>query len=107
MITTRIYLGKEKEKQRSELQATALGYDPENDEAPRVLASGRGKVAQQIINIAMENGIPLREDPILAAALSSININDEIPPELYAVVAEIFAYLFRIREKRASRNNHG
>ena len=107
MITNRIYLGKEKGKKRSELQATALGYDPESDVAPRVLASGRGKIAQQIINIAMENGIPLREDPILAAALSNININEEIPPELYAVVAEIFAYLFRIREKKAAGNSKG
>ena len=70
------------------------------DAAPRVLATGRGKIAQQIIDLAIANGIPLREDPILAAALSNIDVNEEIPTELYAVVAEVFAYIYRIRGKR-------
>jgi flagellar biosynthesis protein len=83
--------------------ATALTYDPGVDQAPRVVASGRGKIAEKIIALAQENGIPIREDPLLADALSKININEVIPPELYAVVAEILAYIFRIREHQIIR----
>jgi flagellar biosynthesis protein len=102
MITKRIYLdGDKKESQR--LRATALGYDPEKDAAPHVLATGRGLIAQQIIEIAQANRIPLREDPILAEALSTLDVSQEIPPELYAVVAEIFAYIFRVREKHLGK----
>lgn len=78
--------------------AAAVSYDPASDSAPKVVASGQGKMAEQIITLAKENGIPIREDPLLADALSRININEVIPPELYAVVAEILAYIFRIRE---------
>lgn len=99
MIVNRIRLGKEKEKENSPLQATALGYTPDIDVAPRVLAAGKGKIAQQIIELAQSNGIPIREDPILSAALSTIDINEEIPPELYSVIAEVFAYIYRIQGK--------
>ena len=99
MIVNRIRLSKEKEKNQNPLQATALGYTLGEDVAPRVLAAGRGKIAQQIIDLANSNGIPIREDPILSAALSNIDINEEIPPELYAVVAEVFAYIYRIQGK--------
>lgn len=79
------------------LTATALGYDPESDEAPVVLASGRGKIAEQIIQIAKDNQIPIHDDPILAQTLARIQINEVIPPELYLVVAQIFAYIQRVR----------
>jgi flagellar biosynthesis protein len=103
MIVNKIRLNDEKKDPKSQLRATALGYDMDRDAAPRVLATGRGKIAQQIIDLAVANGIPLREDPILAAALANIDVNEEIPPELYAVVAEVFAYIYRIRDKRISR----
>jgi flagellar biosynthesis protein len=77
--------------------ATAIGYNPEADIAPVVLASGRGKIAEQIISIARANQVPIHEDPLLASTLSKININDVIPPELYTVVAQVFAYIYRIR----------
>lgn len=78
-------------------KATALGYDPEHDEAPRVLASGEGLIAEQIIAIAKANGIPIREDPILAEALSKVDIGQAIPPELYPLVAEVLAYIYRLQ----------
>jgi flagellar biosynthesis protein len=90
------------ESENKRLHATALGYDPEKDSAPRVLASGQGKIAEQIIALAQANGIQIREDPVLAMALSGIDINAEIPPELYTVVAEILAYVYRIRTHRQS-----
>ena len=68
------------------------------DSAPVVLASGRGKIAEQIIDHCAEQiRVPIHEDPLLASTLSKININDVIPPELYTVVAQVFAYIYRIR----------
>jgi flagellar biosynthesis protein len=77
--------------------AVALGYDPEKDQAPRVLASGRGILAEQILTLARDNQIPIREDAVLAAALASVEIDAQIPPELYAVVAEVLAYVYRLK----------
>jgi flagellar biosynthesis protein len=92
------------ESEHRRLRATALGYDPEKDQAPRVLASGQGKIAEQIIALAQQNGVPIREDPVLAMALSGVDINAEIPPELYTVVAQILAYIYRIRMRQNSHS---
>ena len=85
--------------QKKRKEAVALGYNPIKDEAPRVLASGKERIAEQIIEIAKKNGIPIRDDPVLTAALMQIEINDTIPPELYRVVAEVLSYIYRIRQK--------
>jgi flagellar biosynthesis protein len=79
--------------------AVALAYSPEKDLAPRVVASGSGKIAEQIVALARQHDIPLYEDPALAAALATVNLGDEIPPELYLVVAEVLAYIFRMMGK--------
>lgn len=81
-------------------KAVALGYEPENDDAPRVLASGKGIIAKKIIDVARKNGIPIRDDPVLVAALSEIDINKTIPPEMYRVVAEVLSYIYRIQQKQ-------
>lgn len=81
-------------------KAIALGYDPEKDMAPRVLASGAGLIADQILSIAKAQGIPVREDPILASALANVEVNQVIPQELYALVAEVLAYVYRIQHRR-------
>ena len=81
------------------LKAIALGYEPERDDAPCVIASGSGKTAERIIAIANDNNIPIQEDPILVAALSGVDLGSTIHPEFYAVVAEILAYIYRIRSK--------
>ncbi len=81
-------------------RAVALGYDAEHDQAPRVLASGQGVIAEQIIAVAREKGIAVREDPILLAALSGLDVGELIPPELYAVVAEVLAYVYNVKERR-------
>jgi flagellar biosynthesis protein len=60
------------------------------------LASGSGELAERIIALAQANGIPLRADPALASALAGLEVDDLIPPELYAVVAEILAFVYRI-----------
>ena len=80
-------------------KAVALGYEAEKDSAPRVLASGSGYVGEKILALAQQNNIPIHKDPLLADALSSLAVDEIIPPELYQVVAEVLAYVYRIREK--------
>lgn len=73
-------------------QAVALEYDPE-DIAPRVIASGRGALAEKIIEKAQEHDVPIHRDDKLADTLSRLEIGDMIPPELYEVVAEILIFV--------------
>ena len=80
--------------------AVAVGYNAEKDTAPRILASGQGAVAQKIIELARQNGVTLKEDPLLVAALASLEVDTLIPPELYSVVAEVLAYVYRVRERQ-------
>jgi flagellar biosynthesis protein len=79
--------------------AIARQYDPNSNGAPRVVATGRGEIADKILLIAQENKVPIREDPILAQALSMVDLDTEIPPELYAVVAEVLGWVYRLRNK--------
>ncbi|MGB9612615.1 MAG: EscU/YscU/HrcU family type III secretion system export apparatus switch protein [Candidatus Margulisiibacteriota bacterium] len=83
--------------------AVALRYDIDRDKAPLVIASGRGPVADEILRIAEENKIPLYEDPELAKLLSKLELDTEIPPELYTLVAEVLFFVYkldRMAEKR-------
>lgn len=83
--------GKE-EKREKPKQAIAIQYDAE-DAAPKVIASGRGALAERIIERAGEVGVPLHRDDELADTLSKLDIGDMIPPELYEVVAEILVFV--------------
>ncbi len=78
------------------LKAAALKYEKYKDSAPKVVAKGKGYIAEKIIEIAKENNIPIKEDPDLIEMLYKLDIYDEIPEELYKVVAEIFAYIYKI-----------
>ena len=73
-------------------QAIALEYDPSND-APTILATGRGKLAERIIEKAKESKVPVHKDDKLADTLSKLEIGDAIPPQLYEVVAEILVFV--------------
>lgn len=73
-------------------QAIALSYDP-SDNAPRVVASGRGALAERIIEKAKEAEVPVHADTKLADTLSRLEIGDAIPPELYEAVAEILVFV--------------
>ncbi len=73
--------------------AVALHYD--EDSAPRVVASGRGLVGQRIVATAEAHGVPIEHNPALAEALSGIELETAIPPELYVAVAEILAFIMR------------
>jgi flagellar biosynthesis protein len=80
--------------------AAALRYDREKENAPRVVAKGRGLIAEAIIARAREHGVPLHEDAGLAATLSALDLETEIPPELYRAVAEVLAFLYRLNAGR-------
>lgn len=80
-----------KENRRSKT-AIALEYDPE-DAAPKIIATGKGIVAEKIIDAAKEADVPIHEDSKLAATLSKLEIGEMIPPELYEVVAEILVFV--------------
>jgi len=75
--------------------AVALRYDPPREEAPRVVAKGRGEVAEQILEIALANGIAIREDADLVALLEAVELDMEIPLEAFIAVAEVLAYVYR------------
>ena len=81
--------------------AVAIHYD-EDELAPKVVAKGKGEIAEKIIAIALENNIPIQEDTVLAKALSQVDLEEMIPPELYSVVAEILAFVYRLRLKNQS-----
>jgi len=87
-----VYIMAEKEDKQKLKQAVALEYDPEDD-APRVIASGRGVLAERIIEKAQESNVPVHRDDRLADTLSRLDIGDMIPPELYEVVAEILIFV--------------
>lgn len=78
--------------------AVALRYLRDLDDAPCVIAKGKGFIAEQIIKIAKEKGIPIREDADLAEVLVKLDLGDVIPPELYKVVAEVLAYIYRMNQ---------
>ncbi|WED43269.1 EscU/YscU/HrcU family type III secretion system export apparatus switch protein [Legionella cardiaca] len=82
---------------KDKLQAVALRYDGKS--APKVTAKGEGAIAQQIIKIAKEHGVPLQHDEQLTALLAQVNLNKEIPPNLYVAVAQLLAFLYYINEK--------
>lgn len=96
MGTRRFKLSQVAKNTASPLVATALQYDPAEDNAPRVVASGQRKIAEQILAEARKHNIPIHEDYELTAALATVNLGDEIPPELYPVIAEVLAYIYRI-----------
>ncbi len=79
-------------KKEKPKQAIALSYDPKED-APKVIASGRGALAERIIEKAKESDVPVHRDDKLADTLSKLEIGDLIPPELYEVVAEILVFV--------------
>ncbi len=92
---------------RKALRAAALSYRADRDTAPRVTATGRGLVAERILEVAREAGIPVREDPALAEILSRLDPGEEIPPDTYRAVAEILAFLYRLDRERAPAHTSG
>ncbi len=76
-------------------KAVALRYDTSQDAAPKVVAKGTGEIAEKIIALAKEHGVPIQEDADLVEILAKLNLNADIPPDTYLIVAEILAFIYR------------
>ena len=85
---------------RERALAVALQYEKGTRDAPKVVAKGRGLVAEKIIALAEENGVIIEANPVLAQALSGVEIDDTIPVELYEAVAIVIGYVLRASAKR-------
>ncbi|MBW2108081.1 MAG: EscU/YscU/HrcU family type III secretion system export apparatus switch protein [Deltaproteobacteria bacterium] len=81
-------------------KAVALKYDQHRDPAPRVTAKGGGRVAERIIPLARAHGITVKDDPALVEILSKLALEQQIPPELYVVVAELLAIVYAVNGKK-------
>ena len=83
--------------------AVALKYNEEKDRAPRVVAKGDGAAARSIIEKALKHNVPVKRDDALVELLSQIDIDREIPPELYAVVAELLCWIYKANSAAEKR----
>ena len=81
-------------------KAVALKYDQLKDRAPKVIAKGRGHVAEHILAAAQKNAIPVYQNKALVNMLMALEIDREIPPELYKAIAEVMAYVYRMDSSR-------
>lgn len=80
-------------------KAVALRYETEHEDAPRVVATGQGLIAEQIVRIALDNGITVHKDSDLVEILSKLDLDALIPVEAFAAVAEILSYIYRTQGK--------
>lgn len=98
-------MAQEIKKTKKEIKhATALQYSPETDIAPKIVATGKGEVAEKIIEKALENDVPVYQDSNLAKTLSALGIGDQIPPEIYEVVAEILIFIGSVDKSYGERH---
>ena len=84
-------------------RAIALTYDPKLGNAPRVAATGMGDLAEKIIQLAEKHNIHIHNDPDLVEILSKLDLNREIPPDLYVVVAELLAFTYRLNSEESKK----
>ena len=90
---------------KEHLKAVALKYDLEKDKAPQIVALGEGHIAKSILELADQNNVPMYEDENLAQLLSKLNLNRQIPKNLFPMVAEILAIIFQMDKNIKKRLN--
>lgn len=88
---------------RNVKKAAALAYNPGENNAPKVIASGKGIIAEKIVEKAREQKIPVVEDAHLADTLVKVRLGSEIPEEMYEVVAEVLSFISRVDEAAAEK----
>lgn len=88
----------DKKEEKKIKEVAALRYTPGEDTAPKIVALGKGEIAEKILEKAKENDIPVYQDNELAHTLNAFNIGDQIPQELYSVVAEILVFISSLDE---------
>lgn len=80
-------------------KVVALRYKKEEgDRAPKVVAKGKGELARKILELAKESGVPIRQDSDLVEILYKLDLNEEIPPDTYLIVAEILAWVYKLKK---------
>lgn len=84
----------------SKLKVAALKYENEKENAPKVVAAGTGYVAQKILEVALANGITVYHDDSAATLLTKLDVGQEIPPELYQIVVDIYIHLMKVSEEK-------
>ena len=84
---------------KKKAKAVALKYEKDKDAAPRIVAKGRDFIAEKIIKTARAHDVPLHEDKNLVQVLEALDLDTEIPPELYRAVAEVLAFIYRLNAK--------
>ena len=93
---------------KEKVRAVAVKYELKKSKAPKIIALGRGSIAEDILKLAEEHRVPLYEDKTLVNLLAKLEINDEIPPELYTLVAQILAFAYQLeaaaKKKKSSKN---
>ena len=80
-------------------KAVALKYDAKKNTAPKLTAKGEGKTAQKIIALAQENDIPIKKDEDLVEMLSKVELDREVPEEMYKAIAEVFSFIYNLTKK--------
>ncbi|MCF4114017.1 MULTISPECIES: EscU/YscU/HrcU family type III secretion system export apparatus switch protein [Dethiosulfovibrio] len=81
---------------KGRLKAAALKYDREERDAPHLVASGSGRIADRIVEVAREAEVPIVEDAALVSALLALDIGEEIPLDLYEAVARVLAFIYKV-----------
>ncbi len=89
----------DKKPEKKVKEVAALKYSPDSDAAPKIVAVGKGEIAEKIIEKAKENDVPIYEDASLAHTLNSFKLGDEIPEELYDIVAKILIFIGDVDNK--------
>jgi flagellar biosynthesis protein len=84
------------------VEVAALRYDAGEDNAPQLVARGRGQVAARILALADEHDLPVRRDPTLVSILGALDVGAEIPPDLYGVIAEVLAWAYHTDQAAAA-----
>ena len=93
--------------ERNKLKAVAIKYDVSKDRAPKIVAAGKGMIAEKILNLADEHNVPFFEDPALSELLSKFEIESEIPPDLYTLVAEVLAFVYQLNKLAKKKKTRG
>lgn len=89
-------------KNKPPQKAVSLKYKMGKDSAPKVTAKGQGLVAERIIALAKEHKIPIKEDPDLLQVLSQVEVNQEVPPSIYQMIAELLAFIYKVNNEYKS-----
>lgn len=89
-----------------DIEVAALRYDSDEEDAPRLVARGRGYAAQRILELAQEHDLPITKDPTLVSILGALDVGAEIPPDLYGLIAEVLAWAYHVDKDAAATRRH-